>query len=89
LDTAHDHTVKVCNSLTETTLDRANGKDAAENAPSSQITAMFARAALRTELITQLLHEVSAFGGIPGPINHGRKRRNLCRRPEEFDHGSQ
>lgn len=67
MDTTNDHAVKVLNSLIETTLDSANGyKEAAENAQSSQFSAMFAqRASGRAELVTRLQQEVRSFGGAP------------------------
>ena len=67
MNTASDHTVKVLNSLIETTLDSANGyKEAAENAQSSQYSSMFAdRAQRRAQLASELQQEVRTFGGEP------------------------
>ena len=64
---AHEHAVKVLNSLIETTLDSANGyREAAENADAPQYKTLFEeRARRRMELTRQLQDEVRSFGGEP------------------------
>jgi uncharacterized protein (TIGR02284 family) len=67
MQTTTDHTVKVLNSLIETTLDSANGyRDAADATGSTQYREMFStRAQRRMELARQLQQEVRTFGGEP------------------------
>lgn len=67
MHTTNDHAVKVLNSLIETTLDSAEGyQAAAENAPSSDLKSLFAeRSRRRRELTQQLQQEVRSFGGEP------------------------
>lgn len=63
----NEHTVKVLNSLIETTLDSVHGyQEAAENAAEPQLKSLFAkRASDRLELSQKLQAEVRTFGGEP------------------------
>jgi uncharacterized protein (TIGR02284 family) len=63
----NDHTVKVLNSLIETTIDSANGyRHAAETVEDPQLRSMFEqRASQRTEITSELQREVRSFGGEP------------------------
>ena len=67
MDSTNHDTVKLLNSLIETTLDSANGyKEAAENADASQYRSLFQeRARGRLELAQRLQAEVRSFGGEP------------------------
>ncbi len=67
MQTTSEHTVKVLNSLIETTLDSANGyRDAAETTESAQYRSMFStKAQRRMELAQQLQQEVRSFGAEP------------------------
>ena len=67
MHTTSEHTVKVLNSLIETTLDSASGyREAADAAGSAQFRDMFStRAQRRMELARQLQQEVRTFGGTP------------------------
>lgn len=62
-----EHTVKVLNSLIETTLDSVNGyRDAADSAQSGQYRTLFEeRSRRRMDLTHQLQQEVRSFGGQP------------------------
>jgi len=64
---SENHTVKVLNSLIETTLDSANGyRDAAEGAESQPVRALLSRkATTREELSRRLQSEVRSFGAAP------------------------
>lgn len=64
---ANEQTIKVLNSLIETTLDSANGyKEAAEHVDDAELKANFAgRAIRRMELTRRLQAEVRSFGGEP------------------------
>jgi uncharacterized protein (TIGR02284 family) len=66
MQTTSEHTVKVLNSLIETTLDSASGyRDAADATGSMQFKDMFAtRSQRRMELARQLQQEVRTFGGV-------------------------
>ena len=66
MHTTSEHTVKVLNSLIETTLDSASGyRDAADATGSLQFKDMFAtRSQRRMELARQLQQEVRTFGGV-------------------------
>ncbi|MES2725103.1 MAG: PA2169 family four-helix-bundle protein [Pseudomonadota bacterium] len=67
MSTAHEHAVKVLNSLIETTLDSANGyKEAAHSSQDSQYKTMFSERSLKRMKITgELQQEVRTFGGEP------------------------
>jgi uncharacterized protein (TIGR02284 family) len=67
MQTSNDGTVRVLNSLIETTLDSASGyRDAAEAIDDPQLKTMFAeRAQRRRELAQRLQQEVRSFGGEP------------------------
>ncbi len=67
MSTAHEHAVKVLNSLIETTLDSANGyKEAAHSSEDSQYKTMFSERSLKRMKITgELQQEVRTFGGEP------------------------
>ncbi len=67
MQTTSDHTVKVLNSLIETTLDSAHGyRDAAETTETTQYRSMFTtKSQRRMELARQLQQEVRSFGGEP------------------------
>jgi len=64
---AHEHAVKVLNSLIETTLDSAQGYEAAaEHTKAPQFKTMFSeRSHKRMQLTRELQAEVRSFGGKP------------------------
>lgn len=66
-DNQNDSTVKVLNSLIETTLDSANGyREAAENIDEQELKTMFSeRSSKRGVLARRLQDEVRTFGGKP------------------------
>ncbi len=67
MTTTSEHTVKVLNSLIETTLDSARGyKEAAESSEDTRFKTMFSdRSLKRMKLTGQLQEEVRTFGGDP------------------------
>jgi len=67
MSTPTEHTVKVLNSLIETTLDSARGyKEAAESSEDASFKSMFSERSLkRMKLTGDLQEEVRTFGGEP------------------------
>lgn len=67
MSTPTQHTVKVLNSLIETTLDSARGyKEAAESSEDAKFKSMFSERSLkRMKLTGDLQEEVRTFGGEP------------------------